>query len=847
EAKDRVAAAAPHGLTPVDIMRSTNGADITSIHFKPADWHNATVPTTVLGALADDGVYRDIFFGTNLAKIPAEPFKGSWWFRKEFNLNGPQVDGNAELIFEGINYRANIWLNGERIASANEIFGAYRTFKIDVTGRLRRWMNVLAVEVFPPKPGDFTMGFVDWNPQPPDRGMGLFRPVKLHLYKAAGLGNVFVQSKIDPATWRKAALTIHADIDYPGDLPVHATVRGEIGSITVSEDVTLHQGRQAITLSPDKHPELSLDQAQLWWPWELGSPRLYDLKLSVVIEGQPSDTVHTRFGIREVSDYISPEGYRGYMINGKKLLIRGGGWADELLLREDAKNLQAQIQYAKAMNLNTIRLEGFWGSSQQLYDLADENGMLVMPGFSCQWEWEDYLGKKCDEKFGGFKTAEDMQLATNYLHDQVVWLRNHPSIFVWVLGSDKLPRPALETNYDALLKAIDPTRPTLKSCGSVTSDVSGPSAVKMNGPYDYVTPNYWYLDQTNGGAFGFNTETGPGPQPPTLETLKRMLPADHLWPIDDVWNYHAGRHEFAQMNRYLAAFASRYGAPVSADEFAFKAQAANYEAIRPMFEAFAVNAPHTTGIIQWMLNPSWPKLYWQLYDYYLVPGGAYFGAKHGAAPVNLIYNYGDQGIYLVNQSGELFFDYHAAITVYDLNSKVILDQTVATNCSTGPHKIFDMAGAISNTPVYFVDLNGTSEFGPEASAHNFYWLSSKPDVLDEGRTEWFVTPNQSFANFTALDRLPEATVKPVVSYKSDANETTAEVTLKNDGDKLAFFIEMRIVGKGTDQSITPVFWDDNYVSLPPHTTKTFHARFPKGQKPELKVRGWNVKFEFPKS
>jgi len=398
-----------------------------------------------------------------------------------------------------------------------------------------------------------------------------------------------------------------------------------------------------------------------------------------------------------------------------------------------------------------------------------------------------------------------------------------------------------------LLRAIDPTRPTLKSCGSVTSEVSGPSAVKMNGPYDYVTPNYWYLDKTNGGAFGFNTETGPGPQTPTLETLKRMLPADHLWPIDEVWNYHAGRHEFAQMNRYLAAFSSRYGPPTSADEFAFKAQAANYEAIRPMFESFAVNLPHTTGIIQWMLNPSWPKLYWQLYDYYLVPGGAYFGAKHGAAPVNLIYNYGDQGIYLVNQSGELFFDYHANITVYDLNSKTILEQTIATNCSSGPHKIFDLANVISNTPVYFVDLDGKSDFGPEASAHNFYWLSSKSDVLDEGRTEWFVTPNQSFANFTSLDRLPEATVKPTVTYKSDANDTTVEVTLKNDGDKLAFFVEMRIVGKGTDQSITPVFWDDNYVSLPPHTTKVFHARFPKGEKPELKLRGWNVKFEMPKT
>ena len=157
---------------------------------------------------------------------------------------------------------------------------------------------------------------------------------------------------------------------------------------------------------------------------------------------------------------------------------------DELLLHEDESNLKAQIEYTKAMNLNTIRLEGIWGSSQRLYDLADENGLLIMVGWSCQWEWSDYLGKKCDKKYGGFTTETDMKLAVDYLHDQVFWLRNHPGIFVWVLGSDMLPRPELEKRYGVLLAEIDPTRPTLKSCGSMTSEVSGDSGVKMNGPYD---------------------------------------------------------------------------------------------------------------------------------------------------------------------------------------------------------------------------------------------------------------------------------------------------------------------------------------------------------------------------
>src|ERR1700722_18137968 len=413
---------------------------------------------------------------------------------------------------------------------------------------------------------------------------------------------------------------------------------------------------------------------------------------------------------------------------------------------------------------------------------------------------------------------------------------------MWVAGSDTLPRAELETKYDTLLAQIDPTRPVLKTCGDDTSEVSGPSAVKMNGPYDYVTPNYWYLDTKNGGAFGYNTETGPGPQPPPLESLRRMIPADHLWPIDSFWNFHCCRGSFGKLDRYLNAFTNRYGTVASVEEFAFKSQAANYEAMRPMYEAFAANLPHTTGIVQWMLNPSWPKLYWQLYDYYLVPGGAFFGAKKGASPVAVIYNYGDKGIYLVNQTGKNFGDFRTTISVYDLNSKKILEQTI-TNASEayGSQKIFDLSNLAAETPVYFLDLHSQSD--DKAIANNFYWLSTKPDVLDEGKSEWFVTPNKSFADFTVLNQLPEAKIRSSVSFKRATNGTDAEVTLANTGDTLAFFIEMRIVGTKSQQSLTPVFWDDNYVSLPPHATKTFHAHFPTGDEPELKLPAWNVKFE----
>jgi exo-1,4-beta-D-glucosaminidase len=262
-----------------------------------------------------------------------------------------------------------------------------------------------------------------------------------------------------------------------------------------------------------------------------------------------------------------------------------------------------------------------------------------------------------------------------------------------------------------------------------------------------------------------------------------------------------------------------------------------------MYEAFAANLPHTTGIIQWMLNAAWPKLCWQLYDYNLVPGGAFFGAQRGAAPSAVIYNYGNQGIYLVNQSKDTR-EMRTTVTVYDANSQIILSTNVISRSVVyGSKKIFDLSGLQPATPVYFLDL-ATRNAKEREVARNFYWLSTKPDVLDEEKSKWFVTPNQSFSDFTGLNRLPEATVKTTLKLEPAGGETRAVVTLTNESDRLAFFIEMRLVDPKSQASLTPVFWEDNYVSLPPHSSKSYSAILPKrAARPELKLRGWNVKFE----
>lgn len=834
------------------------GETISSPRFDARGWYPAAVPTTVLAALVKNNIYKDIYFAKNLEKIPRQQFEHPWWYRKEFNVDTLPKNAVSRLIFEGINYRANIWLNGKKVAGPDTVTGSFRMFHLDARQHIRKGKNVLAVQVFPPKPGDFTIGFVDWNPEPPDKNMGLWRNVKLHISGPVSLNHPFVKTKVNLQTLDEAWLTVSADLVNHTDRKINGTLTGKILNNDNKNNKEVKQFSRAFTLNPGEKKTvifspnrdgLHLRNPRLWWPHTLGVPNLYHLDAAVTIDGGGfSDRKQTTFGIREVSDYINKQGHRGYKINGKEILIRGGGWVDELLLADDDRRIEAQILYTKHMNLNTIRLEGFWGSGKTLYDLADRHGILLMPGWSCHWEWPEYVGKPEDQvdEFGAIKTPEEMDLVSKSLDDQVLWLRNHPSIFVWVLGSDKLPRPRLEKQYYGYLDKSDTTRPRLTACKLLESEISGSSAVKMNGPYDYVPPVYWYVDTKNGGAFGFNTETGPGPQPPPLESLKRMIPGDKLWPVNEMWDYHCGRHEFNTMKRYNDALEKRYGKSTGLDDYLKKAQVANYEAMRAMFEAFGVNKPNTTGIIQWMLNSAWPEMFWQLYDYYLMPNGAFYGAKKASQPLHIAYHYGNRALYIVNDTHKTFTNIDAHVQVFDIHSKKIFSKTINVSASENQSKkIMDFPQIRNLTPVYFLSVTLKNP-NKKTIGNNFYWLTTKTDTLDEKNTQWFYTPIKTPADFTSLQSLPP--VKLDAAHRIDANKNGKKqitVTLKNPTDKIAFFIELKLTGKQSGSSILPIFWDDNFFSLLPGETRTvtgtYFNRDANGEQPAFSLSGWNVK------
>lgn len=818
-----------------------NGFDLTSKNIQKKEWYRATVPSTVMGVLTGNGLYGNIFSGKNYSEIDKGQFDDSWWYLTEFSLPTLKPGQHVTLIFNGISYYANIWLNGELIASRDSIFGPFRRFEFDITSHIQK-NNKLAVEVFKAQPGDFNLGFVDWNPRPSDENMGLWRDVLIQVTGNVNLNNTFVQSKLNTGTLKEASLTLRTTLRNYAGKPVDGFLRGKIENRDFSYPVHLEgKTTRELVLTPDQVYSLLIKNPRLWWCNNMGSPELYKLQLWFESGGFITDSDEVTFGIRDIECYTNSMGYKGFKLNGKEILIKGAGWTDDIFLRDSAASLETQVQYAKHLNLNTLRFESFWGNTDEIYSLCDKYGLLAMVGWSCQWEWEEYLGKPCDD-FGGIQSDSDMDLALKSYRDQILWLRNHPSIFVWLVGSDKCPRPELEVKYQELFNNLD-NRPYLASAGTRASTVSGPTGVKMNGPYEFVAPVYWYVDKVNGGAFGFNTETGPGPQVPVMESLRKMLPGDKLWPPNDTWDYHCthSKEAFNTMNVFNHALEERYGKAANLEDYLLKSDAQSYEAVKAMFEAFRSRIPVATGIIQWMLNSAWPSLYWHLYDYYLEPSAAYYAVRKANQPVQLIYDYGDNSVYAVNETLKAASDYTASVTLLDINSKPVFHKELHLNL--GPVKSEKLIVLDSIQGTVFLNLRLSGPNGKPV-AGNFCWINGKPDEFDWEKTTWAYTPMKAYTDFRALNSLAESEIKAVYDVKDNGDKEIINVSLTNTSDKIAFFVSLALYDNNGER-IKPVFWDDNYLSLLPGEKRIVSCDIFKntlaGMKPRVVLSGWNIK------
>ncbi len=828
------------------------GERISSAGFDAKGWHKTDIPATVVGALVTDKTYPDPNYGTNLKSFPGmnysdqnlfanqempegSPFRCSWWYRTEFTP--PEGEGKKTqwLNFLGINYRANIWINGHKVEDANDVAGTYRSYEFDVSKFLQPGKaNALAVEVFAPGKYDLGITWVDWNPTPPDKDMGIWKEVFLRSSGDVAVRNPFVATKLD-AEYKTAELTISGEVRNVSNEPVKGVLRAEVDGIELQQPVELNGGESKIVkFAPEEFAKLKLVHPRLWWPYQMGTPNLCTAKLSFEIGKQVSDAASVMFGIREVTSELTEKGHRLFKVNGKKVLIRGAAWAPDLLFRWSSEKLDADLAYVRDMRMNTIRLEGRL-DRDEFFEKTDRLGILVMPGWTCCDAWERWKNWNGDQN----------RIAAASLRDQITRLRNHPSVFVWLNGSDNPPPADIERMYLNIEKELEWPNPIVSSASEQKAAVSGESGVKMTGPYEYVPPVYWLADTKAGGAYGYNTETSPGPAIPPRQSQEKFIPKEHLWPIDEVWNYHAGGERFTTVSVFTDGLTRRYGPASSLDDYERKAQAMTYEGQRAMFEAYGRNKYTATGVIQWMLNNAWPSLIWHLYDYYLVPAGGYFGTKKACEPVHVQYSYDDNSVAVINGTYEPLRGTKVSAKIYSIDAKEKASREAALDLGADSStKAFDLPKPDGQTPTYFLKLELHDAAGKLVS-DNFYWLSTKADVLDwDGRKDTVYTPQKEFADLTGLNSLPNAKVAITKTVRGSGRNSMVIVIAENKSGTVAFMVHPRLTRGKRGEDLTPIFWSDNYFSLLPGEKKSVTARFDsaslQGATPELVVEGWNV-------
>jgi len=781
-------------------------------------WYTAELPATVLAVLVAHGVYPDPFVGTNFLKLPGRgpahqnfsnfpmpddsPFRVPWWFRTEVEAHGAASHApHTWLELDGLNYRANLFVNGTLVLDQTALVGAYRAFDVLLDDFLVPGKNRLALQVFPPNPDDLALTWVDWNPSPPDKNLGLWRGARLRRAGPVRLLHPQVVSRLPDATFSVAELGVFATLENATHEPLSCSLVATFAGASAELEVALApRERREVELSSKTLASLCLSQPQLWWPRGRGAQPLYRVELAVKVAGVTSDSCQIEHGIREVACELTSDEHALFRVNRQPILIRGGGWARDMLLRSNAERELYEYEYVKDLGLNSIRFEGMLESTRFL-SRCDRDGVLVIGGFCCCDHWE---------KWDNWK-PEDLGVAQESLRSELRRVRNHPAMLAWWYGSDFPPPRHVEERYLAVLAEERWPNAAHSSAAAKPTELTGPSGMKMAGPYDYVPPCYWLEDQARGGAFGFATEIGPGPAIPPLETLRSMLGNPPPWPPDACWTLHSGGGPFKDRDLFDSALSARYGAPRDLDDYVWKAQLACYEAERAMFEAYARRKYRATGVIQWMLNNAWPSLIWHLWDHALRTAGGYFGTKKACEPLHIQYDDGENSVSVVSDLPQPSAELTARVRLIDLAlCERFRHQAQLRVPADGVVTLCQLPERSALGRSHFLLLELLEPSGALRS-RNFYWLSSERDVVDWAKANWYMAPLAAGASFHALATLPEATIALEGRETSAASQS---FVLRNTGTTLAFFTRLRaLTAEGAE--VLPAYFSDNYLSLLP--------------------------------
>lgn len=859
-----------------------DGAVVSKSNYQDDRWHPVhRMPATVLESLEEDGVYPNLYVGKNmLEKVPQDLYKQDWWYRTVFTAPGGY--STYTLEFPGINYRAEVWINGQKAADNQQIVGMYAAHQVNVTGWIKPGApNVLAVKVTPERLiqdvdgvelADSWFDWINWKylgykgkytrehmfnaSFVPDRNAGIWKPVFLKATGDVGIENPAVNSALS-VPQATARLTVFVNLHNFANAPVKGKLKATISrtgkpSIDVQQEVTLSPGEtREVAFGPEKYSNLTVNKPDLWWPYTMGRPSLYDLNLEFVHDQKVSDRSHIRFGIRSITQHrdhdeeFPDKGKSGnfyLQVNGRDFLVRGADYTPDLLYRYDPEREADVLRYVKDLGMNMLRSESKI-SSEHFVELADQEGIPIMLGWMCcnQWEkWEQW-------------SEEDHRVAADSLRSQALMLRSHASMFIWANGSDGRPPDPVRNEYHKILSDVHWQNAMVDTVSSFAKDAKGErlwDGIIMEGPYSWRPPTYWFSGRYV-PTRGSSAEQGDNESIPTLESLKKFIPEDKLWPINDTWFFHAGAIENTNvLMNVQRAVNRRYGPSSNVEEFVRKAQLSHYENTRAQFEDFAANgwANHKMTLY-WMLNSHWPSFYGHIIDYYLSPGGAYYGAKKGLRALSVVfdaYARGDHNqarVMVFNQSPADVAGLRARVRVYDLDGKVV-DERSAADIKVpfnGALQVLTLPRYPQSTPVFFVRCQLLDQNG-KLLVDNTYWQSQKDDDMGDPKNDSaFDLKQDSWADMTPLNTMSQVQLQVSARKTVAGSREQVSIQLHNPSEHIAFFERASVTAAQNGDEILPILYDDNYITVYPGETVEIHATVAKATEANwIKLEGYNT-------
>lgn len=799
-----------------------SGNEIASSAFLPDGWITATVPGTVLTSYRNVGAVPDPNYSDNQLNISEAFFNSNFWYRNEFEVPESFIKERVFLNFDGINWKAHVYLNGKKVG---DIEGAFIRGKMDVTDCIVPGKNVLAVEIVKnshigaikeknKQSTDFNGGILgadnptfhatigwDWIPTVRGRNIGIWNDVRLTSTGAVTVSDPLIESILPLPDTTSAALTARTFVKNHTEKDVEGVLEGRIGDIRIVQKVTLKAGEEKeIAFSPADYKELTMQHPRLWWPKGYGEPYLYDAGFVFKIGEQVSDSVNFKAGIRQMT-YNEDNHILNMYINGRRFIGRGGNWGfSESNLNYRGREYDAAIAYHADMNFNIMRNWVGMIGDEELYEACDRHGIMI---------WQDFwLANPSD---GPDPYYPEMFIAN--AEDYVRRIRNHASVGIYCGRNEGYPPERIDK---ALRQIVKDEHPGMHYISSSADDV-----VSGHGPYRMLPAKTYFTLEA--GNDKFHSERGM-PNVLTYEGFKRTYSPEGMWPQSHEWGIHDYTLEGAQgATSFNEIIAEGYGKPQSAQEFAELAQWVNYDGHRSLFESRSKNR---MGLLMWMSHSCWPSMVWQTYDYYLEPTAAYFAIKKASEPLHIQWNPATDEVEVVNYSAGKRNNLTAKVQILNMDGSIAWEKSATVNSQEDTtEKCISLEYPQNLSQVHFIKL----------------WLIENGKVVSDNFYHRSLKEN----NYQALKELPQVTLDcQSATQQDEQGNWKATVTLKNPATVPALMIRINVTGDKDDDQFLPILYSDNYFALLPGEQKEISIRWKdvdtRGNAPVITVSGYNV-------